>query len=480
MSQVKKQINNYSISSFKQQLKSLWIDLKDALAGSDRDFTKAPLNRAIFLLAAPMALEMVMESLFALVDIYFVGKLGANAIAIVGTTESMMTIVYAISMGLSMAVTALVSRRIGEKKPEKAALAATQAIIVGLLISIFLAIPGIFFAKDVLRLMGSDPQAIEEGYMYTKIIMSSNVVIMLLFIINAIFRSAGDAAISMRVLWMANIINIVLDPCLILGLGPFPELGIAGAAIATTIGRGLAVLYQIYLLFNGKGRIKLNLKVVRIKVSTMVKLLRLSIGGIGQNLIATSSWVILMKIVNEFGSEAAAGYNIALRIVIFILLPSWGISNAASTLVGQNLGANNADRAERAVWKTAKVNMLYMLFAAIIFVFWPGFFVGFFDQSPAVEAIAKDALWIISIGFIGYGVGMVIVNSFNGSGDTKTPTFINFFAFWVMEIPLAYFLAIKLGLEENGVFWAIVISECTLTLIAYLIFRRGKWKTNKV
>jgi putative MATE family efflux protein len=477
------QINKQIISSHmpvRRKLRSLWNDFKDAMAGTDRDFTQTPLNRAIFLLATPMALEMVMESLFALVDIYFVGKLGADAIAIVGTTESLMSIVYAISIGMSLAVTALVSRRIGEKDPEKASLAAVQAIIVGIFVSALLAIPGIFYAKDILRLMGSEPQAIEEGYLYTQIIISSNVVIMLLFIINAIFRSAGDAAISMRVLWMANILNIILDPCLILGLGPFPELGIAGAAIATTIGRGLAVIYQFYLLFNGKGRIKLSLKTVRIRVSTMLKLFRLSLGGVGQNLIATSSWVILMKIVNEFGSEAAAGYNIALRIIIFMLLPSWGISNAASTLVGQNLGAMQPDRAEKAVWKTARVNMVYMMFAAILFVFWPGFFVGFFDQSQAVEAIAIDALWIISIGFVGYGVGMVIANSFNGAGDTRTPTIINFFAFWVMEIPLAYFLAIKLGMNETGVFWAIVISECSLTLIAFLVFRRGKWKLNKV
>jgi putative MATE family efflux protein len=480
MNHTKRQIVSSPLSVKRQRLKSLWRDLKDSLAGSDRDFTQTSLNRAIFLLAAPMALEMVMESLFALVDIYFVGKLGANAIAIVGTTESLMTIVYAISIGLSMAVTALVSRRIGEKKPEKAAQTAIQAIIVGIGVSLLLAVPGIFFAKDILRLMGSDPQAIEEGYQYTMIIISSNVVIMLLFIINAVFRSAGDAAISMRVLWMANILNMILDPCLIFGLGPFPELGIAGAAIATTIGRGLAVVYQFYLLFNGKGRIKLSLKLVRLKVSTMLKLLRLSIGGVGQNLIATSSWVILMKIVNEFGSEAAAGYNIALRIIIFMLLPSWGISNAASTLVGQNLGALKPNRAEKAVWKTAKVNMIYMLLAAVMFVFWPEIFVGFFDQNQAVEAVAVNALWIISIGFVGYGVGMVIVNSFNGAGDTKTPTILNFFAFWVMEIPLAYLLAIKIGLNENGVFWAIVISECTLTFVAFLVFRRGKWKLNKV
>ncbi len=468
------------LSVQRNRAKSLWNNFKDALGGSDKDFTKTPLNKAIFLLAAPMALEMAMESLFALVDIYFVGKLGANAIAIVGTTESLMTIVYAISLGLSMAVTALVSRRIGEKDPEKAALTAVQAIIAGIGISLLLAIPGIFFAKDILRLMGSDPQAIEKGYQYTVIIMSSNVVIMLLFIINAIFRSAGDAAISMRVLWMANLINIILDPCLILGLGPFPELGIAGAAIATTIGRGLAVLYQFYLLFSGKTRIKIHWNMIRLRISTMLKLFRLSLGGVGQNLIATSSWVILMKIVNEFGSDAAAGYNIALRIVIFMLLPSWGISNAASTLVGQNLGAKNPARAESAVWKTAWVNLIYMMVAAIIFITWPEFFIGFFDQTKEVEQIAISALWIISVGFVGYGVGMVIVNSFNGAGDTRTPTIINFFAFWMMEIPLAYFLAIKLGWQQNGVFWAIVISECTLTLIAIFIFRKGKWKLKKI
>lgn len=462
------------------RVKSVFKDIKEAISGSEMDFTEGSIGRAIFILSIPMALEMVMESLFALVDIFFVGKLGEDAIAIVGTTESMMTIIYAIGIGLSMATSALVSRRIGEKNSEEAARTAVQAIFAGMFLSLILALPGLFYARDLLQLMGCEPDAVRTGYLYTTLILSGNLVIMWLFIINAIFRSAGDAAVSMRVLWIANLINMFLDPCLILGLGPFPEWGITGAAIATTIGRGAAVFYQFYLLFSNWYRIRLRKELIGIQFRRMLHLLRISLGGFGQYLIATSSWIVLMRIINTFGSEVAAGYNIAIRIIIFMLLPSWGLSNAATTLVGQNLGANKPERAERSVWKTALANIFFLGLASLLFLVWPEAFVGIFNQNGKVETVAVETLQILSIGFIGYGVGMVLSNAFNGAGDTRTPTIINFIAFWLMESPMAYYLAINAGWGAKGVIWSIVISESALTLIAFFIFRKGKWKLTEV
>lgn len=461
-------------------IQSIWIDIKEAIAGTERDFTSTPLGKAIFILAVPMVLEMIMESVFAVVDIFFVSRLGADAVATVGLTESAMTIVYAVGMGLSMATTALVSRRIGEKKNKEAGLVAFQAIAMGLFVSILLAVPGFIFAKKFLHLMGGTPEIIEQGYMYPAIMFGGNMVIMLLFIINAVFRSSGDAAISMRVMWVANLINLVLDPLLIFGIGPFPELGIMGAAIATTIGRGIAVVYQFFILFRGKRRIKLYVSNIRLRFSIMWQLLKVSGGGILQNLIATSSWILLVRIIAVSGPAALAGYTIAIRIVIFSILPAWGLSNAAATLVGQNLGAKKPDRAERSVWITAYVNMALMGIISIIMFVFAEQLIRIFIDDPLVIADGITSLKIISIGFIMYALGMVLIQGFNGSGDTITPTWINLISFWLIEIPIAYLLAITLDLGLTGACLSIVIAESILTVISLFLFKKGKWKLREV
>ncbi|MCD4769641.1 MAG: MATE family efflux transporter [Bacteroidales bacterium] len=462
------------------RIKSLYKDLIESISGTDHDFTKGKLSRAIFLLSIPMVLEMIMESIFAIVDIYFVSKLGPDAVAAVGITESMITIVYSIAIGLSIATTSVISRRIGEKDADRAGRTAFQSIITGIIVSLLIAVPGILFASDLLRLMGANDLIVSDLAGYTQIMLGGNMVIMLLFIINAVFRSSGDAAISMRVLWIANIINIILDPCLIFGLGPFPELGITGAAVATTIGRGTAVIYQLIILFRGNKRVKILADYIRINLRLIGKIVKISLGGIGQSIIATSSWVILVRIISEFGSEVLAGYTIAIRIIIFALLPSWGISNAAATLVGQNLGAKKPDRAEKAVWITGWINMILLGLFGVVMILFPRPFISFFIDDILVIESGIMGLKIISAGFIAYGLGMVLINSFNGAGDTATPTKINFLAFWIIEIPLAYILAMRAGMDENGVFLAIVIAETVMTLLAIILFRKGKWKLNVV
>lgn len=461
-------------------LRTFFNDIIEAVSGTEQDFTEGKLSRAILLLSIPAVLEMIMESIFVIVDIYFVSKLGSRAVATVGITESMITIVYAISIGLATATTSMVSRRIGEKNPDAASRTAFQAIITGILVSVIIGIPGALSAEKLLRLMGASHEIVTQMSGYTTVMLAGNMVIMLLFIINAIFRSAGDAAIAMRVLWVGNIINIILDPCLIFGLGPFPELGVTGAAVATTTGRGIAVIYQFYLLFWGKKRIRLSFKHMGLNLKIIGKLIRLSFGSIGQNLIGTTSWIALVRIISVFGSEIVAGYTIAIRIVSFILLPSWGISNAASTLVGQNLGAKKPERAERAVMITGLVNMILLGTIGAVLVIFPEPFIRLFIHDPVVLKAGIECLRIVSIGFIAYGFGMVLVNSFNGAGDTSTPLKINIFAFWMLEIPLAWFLAIKSGMNEQGVFIAIVVAESVMTLIAYIVFRRGKWKLKEV
>ncbi len=462
------------------QLKRIIKEIRFAISGNNHDFTQGSLRKAIFLLSVPMVLEMIMESIFAVVDIFFVAKLGSDAVAVVGLTESLMTLVYAISIGLSTGTAAIISRRIGEKNKDKASDAAVQAIAIGFGLSFLISVPGVIWAKEILELMGANSNMIESGYMYTIIMFGGNMVIMFLFIINSIFRSAGDAAISLRVLWIANIINIILDPLLIFGIGSFDGFGIMGGAIATTTGRGIAVLFQFYLLFNSSNRIRIQFHQLKIKWNLILKLLKLSLGGIGQSLIATSSWIILIRIVAVFGSEVLAAYTIAIRIVIFALLPSWGMSNAAATLVGQNLGAKKPDRAEKAVWTTAKINMAFLGIIAIIFITFPEFHIRLFIDEALVVSKGAIALRTISIGYLSYAFGMVMVQAFNGAGDTTTPTILNFIAFWLIEIPMAYFLAIILGFNENGAYIAIILSETALSIIGYIFFRKGKWKLNNV
>ena len=461
-------------------IKKAVFQIKEAIIGTERDFTKGSMWKAIILLSIPMVLEMVFESIFAIADIFFVSQLGADAIATVGITESLITIVYAVGIGLSMATTAIISRRTGEKDSKGASVAAFQAIIVGVVISSLIAIPGAIFASDILSLMGASETISNEMSSYTAIMLGGNGIIMLLFVINGIFRSAGDAAISMRVLMLANILNIILDPCLIFGWGPFPELGIKGAAIATNIGRGIAVVYQFYLLFKGNRRINLAIENFKTDFVVMKQLLKLSIGSIGQFIIATSSWIGLMFILTKFGSEVVAGYTIAIRVIVFSLLPSVGISHAAGTLVGQNLGAKQPDRAEKSAWATAKINVIFLSTIAVVFIIIPDFFISIFTDEQVVISTGANCLRIISYGFIFYGLGMVLVNSFNGAGDTITPTKINVICFWIVEIPLAYFLAVPAGMKEEGVFYSIIIAETLLTIISVIIFKRGKWKLKEV
>lgn len=480
MHKVKKLAQKNIFLRFGPQLRKIRILSAEALKGTERDFTSGSLYQAIFILSVPMVFEMVMESVFAVADIFFVSKLGAEAVATVGITESIVSIVYSICFGLAMATTATVSRRIGEKDSAGAANAGLQAIYAGLFISILIAVPGGIYAPEMLSLMGASEVAIADFSGYTTIIFAGNSVIMMLFIINAVFRGAGDAAVAMRVLWLANILNIVLDPLLIFGIGPFPELGIQGAAIATVIGRGTAVIYQVYILARGRGRIKLRLASPMPDFRMMAKLVKLSLGAIGQNLIAMTSWIGLVRIISAFGSEVVAGYTIGIRIIIFALLPSWGMANAASTLVGQNLGAKKPERAEKAIWITSRLNLVVLGIIGLVLIAFSEFWVGIFIDDPNVIRIGAQCLEIISYGFLAYGPGMILVQAFNGAGDTVTPTKINVLCFWMIELPLAWSLAMLAGLDEPGVFYAIVIAETVLTIMAAVIFKKGKWKEKQV
>ena len=469
-----------AISTVAEPQRSLWSSLVEAVRGSHQDYTAGSLNRAILLLAVPMVLEMVLESLFAVVDVFWVGRLGADAVATVGLTESMLSLVFAVGMGLSLSTTAMVARRIGEKDPEGAADAAVQAIALGLIISVAIGLPCLLLAPRLLQLMGATPQIVAVGSGYTRICLGGSCVVLLLFLNNAIFRGAGDAAIAMRLLWVSNIINLVLDPCLIFGWGPFPRLGVTGAALATFTGRSIGVIYQFYRLLKGTERIRILTRQIRIHVSVLLRLLRVSLTGILQFAIAHTSWIGLVRIVSNFGAAALAGYTIAIRIVIFVILPSWGLSNAAATLVGQNLGAGKPNRAEKAVWHTGLYNVIFLGTVGMFFILFAEPVVRLFTHDPDVVPLGAACLRIVSYGNLGYAYFMVMIQAFNGAGDTITPTIVNFFGFWLFEIPLAYWLAMPLGMRSNGVFASIAIAESAMAAASAILFKQGKWKQKKI
>lgn len=460
---------------------SLFSLFKEAVLGSEQDFTKGSINKAIFLLSVPMILEMAMESVFAVVDIYFVGKLHSNeAVAAVGTTELILTIIYSVAMGLSMGATAMVARRVGEKDTEGATVAATQALYLGLASIAVFTLVGVFYYEELLRLLGASEEVIAVGSGYTQIMMGGNIVIVLLFLINGIFRGAGNASIAMRSLILANMTNIVLDPLFIFGWAFIPALGVKGAAVATTIGRGVGVLYQLYYLFNRKGIVKIDIHRLTLRWDIIGRLSRISAGSTGQFLISSASWIVLGSILNTFGSATFAGYTFAIRVVVFTILPSFGMANAAATLVGQNLGAGQPDRAEKSVWQAGLFNMIFLGVVMVVFLTLSHHIIRIFTDDTAVIEYGANALQIIALGYIFYGYGMVVTQSFNGAGDTLTPTLLNFFGFWCFQIPMAYLLARKTDLGSTGVYVAISIAESCIAIAGIIIFRKGKWKTVKV
>jgi putative MATE family efflux protein len=459
-----------------------WLSfIKKALRGDEYDYTTGSLRKAVFLLAVPMIIEMGMESVFAIVDLFFVGKLGKHAVTTVGLTESVLSLVYSLAIGLSMGATAVVSRRIGEKDEKGAGHAAAQSVWIGVALSVVITIVGIYFSSDLLKLMGAEQETIDKGSSYTRILFASSLPIILLFLINGIFRGAGNAAIAMKSLGLANLVNIILCPVLIYGLGPIPAMGLTGAAVATSIGRATGVLYQLYHLFLGKGMIRLNRASFVIDWKVIKNLLAIGWPATLQFIIGSCSWIFMARLVAETGhSAASAGYQTAMRIIIFFILPAWGISNASATLVGQNLGAKEPERAEKAVYTTARYNALFMIVVSLLFMVAARPIAGFFTPLEEVKDIATQALRIISVGYVFYGIGMVLTSAFNGAGDTRTPTLINVFGFWIIQIPLAYSLAKLAGLGPTGVFMAIPIAETVITITAYILFRQGRWKQTKV
>jgi putative MATE family efflux protein len=459
---------------------TFWGSLVEAVRGSHQDYTSGNLNRAILLLAVPMVLEMVLESLFAVVDVFWVGRLGANAVAAVGLTESMLSLVFSVAMGLSLSTTAMVARRIGEKDPEGAAVAGVQAILLGIFVSAAIGVPCAVYAPNLLRAMGASAEIVATGSGYTRICLGGSYAVLLLFLNNAIFRGAGDAAIAMRLLWVSNIINLALDPCLIFGWGPFHRYGVKGAALATLTGRSIGVGYQFYRLLKGSERIHILGRQLRVNVGVMLRLVRVSATGILQFAIAHTSWIGLVRIVSIFGAAALAGYTIAIRIVVFVILPSWGLSNAAATLVGQNLGAGEPERAEKAVWRTGLYNVCFLGLVGLIFIFYTEPIIRLFTGDPAVVPLGVACLRIVSYGNLGYAYFMVMMQAFNGAGDTITPTIVNFFGFWLLEIPLAWWLAIPLKMKSNGPFFAIAIAETAMAAVSAVLFKRGRWKRKRI
>lgn len=458
----------------------MWSTLREAVRGTHIDFTTAPVGRAVIMLAVPMVLEMAMESIFAVVDIFWVAHLGADAVATVGLTESMLTLIYTAAMGLSIGATALVARRTGEHDSEGAARAAGQSILLGLAVAALIAIAGATNAPALLGLMGASEDIVRTGSGFTRIMLGGNATVLLLFLLNAVFRGAGDAAVAMRVLVLGNLLNIALGPCFIFGLGPFPEMGVAGAATATNLGRGTAVLYQIVTLVRGRGRVRVRLRHLRLDLGTMQSVLRLSGLGTFQILVGTASYVGLVRIISVFGSAALAGYTIGMRIIIFALLPAFGLSNAAATMVGQNLGAGRPDRAEGAVWTAVRYNMIFLGSLGLVFLVGARYLTGIFTTDPLVQPMATACLRVVSLGFVFYACGMVLTQSFNGAGDTWTPTVLNLFIFWLWEIPLAWWLSTQAGLGAHGVFIALTVAYSTLAVVSAILFRRGTWKTRKV
>ena len=460
-----------------QKISSFLKLFVQAVTGEIKDFTTGSINRAIFLLAIPMIFEMLFESLFAIVDIYFVNKIGIEASSTVVLTEASLTILYSLAWGLSIGVTALVARRAGEKNFKAASDIAAQAILVGLFLSLIVSVVGFVFPGEILSLMGASDKVAQENYLFTQIMLTGNIVIVLLFINNAVFRGAGNASIAMRVLILANVINIVLDPLLILGIGPFPKMGVVGAAVATTTGRGIAVLLQFYYLFNGKSLIKFAAKQFVIKISLIRSILNTSAGGMFQFIIGSCSWIFLAMIIAESGTAAVSGYGTAIRICIFTILPAWGLANAAATLVGQNLGAGQAERAEKSVWKTAFIAFCFFAVVAVIFFIFGANLMRFFTNDKEAITAGTECLHILAVGYVFFAYGMVISQAFNGAGDTKTPTYINLFVFWILQIPLAWVLAKFLKMGPTGVYIAIGVSETVLAIVSIVIFKKGKWKS---
>ena len=457
-----------------------WAELRDGIRGKRRSYTSGSIGRAVVLLAVPMVLEMIMQSVFAVVDVYFIGRLGPDAVAAAGMTDSMLTLVFSVAMGLGMAATAMVARRIGENQPDEAAVAAVQAIALGVLLSIPLSIFGVLFARDLLRWMGATSAIVDAGREFTAIMLGTNITVILLFLVNAVFRGAGDAIIAMRVLWIANLVNIVLDPIFMFGWGPIPAMGINGAAIATATGRGLGVLVQLRALSAGSGHLRIERRHLGVDVAIARRILRVSSTGMLQFLIGTASWIGIFRILATFGGAAVAGYTIAVRLVIFALLPSWGMGNAAATLVGQNLGAGQPERAERSVWITAFSNLIFLTSVGVLFNVFAEPVARIFTAEPDVVAIAALCLSIVAYSYPALAFGMVMVASFNGAGDTTTPTWINFFCYWVLQIPLAYALSTHFDLGPRGVFVTIAIAQATLATVGIYLFRRGSWKLRAI
>ncbi len=454
--------------------------LRLSLDDKGYDYTAGPIPKGIILLAIPMMLEMAMESIFALVDTFFVGQIGNGALTTVGLTEVMMTLVYSIAIGVSTAPMAMVARFIGEKAPEKAGLAAGQAMLLGVFVSLLIAVPGFVYADDLLRLMGATEEVVAEGAGYTRIMFATNVVIMLLFVINGIFRGAGEAAKAMKVLWLANGINIILDPIFIFGLGPIPAMGVEGAAVATSIGRGIGVLYQLYLLFGDRSVVKMGARAWVVNWAMQLRIVRIAANGAFQYLIASASWVFLMRIVASFGEAAVAGYTVAIRLILFTMLPAWGLANAAATFVGQNLGAKQPDRAEKGVWLALKMTVIYFGLLSVVYYFFAGPLVQGFVKGEDAVGYGIETLKIFAIGYVFFGVGMIPVQALNGAGDTRTPMLMNFVCFWLLEIPLGYWLGLEMGYAVQGVVWAVVAAEIILSGLALWMFARGRWKKAEV